>query len=73
VARDFFELAQLGGGQLFLALLSAAGGLVLASVVWRLPVIERLEEETAEGPADEEETEPRRPPPTHIPQTHPDG
>ncbi len=72
VARDFFELAQLGGGQLFLALLSAAGGLVLASVVWRLPVIERLEE-PAESPADEHETEPRRPPPTHIPQTHPDG
>ena len=34
----------LGGGQLFLALLSAAGGLVLASVVWRLPAIEQLEE-----------------------------
>jgi hypothetical protein len=74
VARDFFELVQLGGGQLFLALLSAAGGLVLASVVWRLPVIERLEEETAaESPADEQETEPRRPPPTHVPRTHPDG
>ena len=42
--RDFFELTQLGGGQLFLALLSAGGGLVLASVVWRLPAIERLEE-----------------------------
>ncbi|MGH2957141.1 MAG: HAD-IC family P-type ATPase, partial [Solirubrobacterales bacterium] len=45
VARDFFELTQLAGGQLFLALLSAAGGLVLASVVWRLPAIEKLEEE----------------------------
>jgi hypothetical protein len=43
--RDFFELTQLGGGQLFLALLSAAGGLVLASAVWRLPMVERLEEE----------------------------
>jgi magnesium-transporting ATPase (P-type) len=43
--RHFFELTQLGGGQLFLALLSAAGGLVLASAVWRLPVVERLEEE----------------------------
>jgi hypothetical protein len=42
--RDFFELAQLAGGQLFAALLSAAAGLVLASVVWRLPVIEQLEE-----------------------------
>ena len=42
--RDFFELTQLGGGQLFLALLSAAGGLVLASAIWRLPAIERLDE-----------------------------
>ncbi|HEX6585614.1 MAG TPA: HAD-IC family P-type ATPase [Solirubrobacterales bacterium] len=42
--RHFFELTQLGGGQLFLALLSAAGGLVLASVVWRIPYIEQLEE-----------------------------
>ena len=42
--REFFELSQMGGGQLFIALLSAAAGLVLASVVWRLPVIERLEE-----------------------------
>ena len=45
--REFFELTQLGGGQLFLALLSAAGGLVLASAVWRLPAIERLEEDPA--------------------------
>lgn len=43
--RDFFELTPLGGGQLFAALLSAAGGLVLASFVWRLPVIERLEDQ----------------------------
>ncbi|MFN2612417.1 MAG: HAD-IC family P-type ATPase [Solirubrobacterales bacterium] len=41
--RDFFALTALGGGQLFLAMLSAAGGLVLASAVWRLPVVERLE------------------------------
>ena len=51
--RDFFELTQLGGGQLFLALLSAAGGLVLASAVWRLPAIERLEEaSTSDLPPD---------------------
>lgn len=43
--RDFFELTVLGGGQLFLAMFAAAGGLVLASVVWRLPMVERLEEE----------------------------
>jgi magnesium-transporting ATPase (P-type) len=46
--RHFFELTQLGGGQLFLALLSSAGGLVLASAVWRLPAIERLEQEPSE-------------------------
>ena len=39
--RDFFDLTRMGGGQLFLALLSAAAGLVLASVVWRIPAIER--------------------------------
>jgi cation-transporting P-type ATPase E len=44
VARDFFDLTPMGGGQLFLALLSAAAGLVLASVVWRIPAIEQLEE-----------------------------
>ena len=43
-ARDFFDLTPMGGGQLFLALLSAAAGLVLASVVWRIPAIEQLEE-----------------------------
>ena len=42
--RDFFELSQMGGGQLFIALLAAAAGLVVASVVWRIPAIEQLEE-----------------------------
>jgi cation-transporting ATPase E len=42
--RSFFDLTPMGGGQLFLALLSAAAGLVLASVVWRIPAIEQLEE-----------------------------
>jgi magnesium-transporting ATPase (P-type) len=46
--RHFFELTPLAGGQLFVALLSAAAGLVLASAVWRLPQIERLEEEVEE-------------------------
>ena len=45
--RDFFDLTRMGGGQLFLALLSAAAGLVLASVVWRIPVIEQLEDKPA--------------------------
>jgi magnesium-transporting ATPase (P-type) len=73
VARDFFELTQLGGGQLFLALLSAAGGLVLASVVWRLPVIERLEEDAPRDEMVEREAGRTPTPPTHVPQTHPDG
>jgi cation-transporting P-type ATPase E len=75
VARDFFELTQLGGGQLFLALLSAAGGLVLASVVWRLPVIERLEDQPP--PPDREPhgpvAEPAPAPRAGIPQTRPDS
>jgi cation-transporting P-type ATPase E len=55
--RHFFELTPLGGGQLFLALLSAAGGLVLASAIWRLPAIEQLEHEVQEeSPPDEEDT-----------------
>jgi cation-transporting P-type ATPase E len=44
LAREFFDLTPMGGGQLFLALLSAAAGLVLASIVWRVPVIEQLED-----------------------------
>ncbi|HEX2359829.1 MAG TPA: HAD-IC family P-type ATPase [Solirubrobacterales bacterium] len=63
--RDFFELTRLDGWQLFLALLSAAGGLVLASVLWRLPVIERLEQQVEESsPPDEEETSAGRMPAT---------
>jgi cation-transporting P-type ATPase E len=42
--RDFFEMALLSATQWFLALLSAAIGLTIASVLWRLPQIERLEE-----------------------------
>jgi len=41
--RDFFELTLLTAGQWFLALLSAAVGLVIASLLWRLPYIQRLE------------------------------
>jgi cation-transporting ATPase E len=52
--RDFFEMELLNATQWFLALLSAAIGLTIASVLWRLPQIERLERplepgETAEG------------------------
>ncbi|HEX5984815.1 MAG TPA: HAD-IC family P-type ATPase [Solirubrobacterales bacterium] len=41
--REFFEMTLLGSGQWFLALLSAAAGLTIASLLWRLPQIERLE------------------------------
>ncbi len=41
--RDFFEMALLSATQWFLALLSAAAGLTIASVLWRLPQIEHLE------------------------------
>jgi cation-transporting P-type ATPase E len=64
--RDFFELTPLAGGELFLSLLSAAGGLVLASAIWRLPAIERLEQEVEEASPPEEERTPagRMPAPT---------
>ncbi len=42
--RDFFEMSLLTSSQWFLALLCAAVGLTIASVLWRLPAIERLEE-----------------------------
>ena len=41
--RDFFQMALLSATQWFLALLSAAIGLTIASLLWRLPQIERLE------------------------------
>jgi P-type E1-E2 ATPase len=42
--RDFFEMTLLTAAQWFLALFAAAVGLVVASVLWHLPFIERLEE-----------------------------
>ena len=41
--RYFFEMALLSATQWFLALLCAAAGLTIASLLWRLPQIERLE------------------------------
>lgn len=41
--REFFEMELLTASEWFLAMLSAALGLILASVLWRLPQIERLE------------------------------
>ncbi|HEU4739673.1 MAG TPA: cation-translocating P-type ATPase [Solirubrobacterales bacterium] len=41
--RDFFDLVLLNSTQWFLALFSAAVGLIIASLMWKLPQIERLE------------------------------
>ncbi len=41
--RDFFEMELISSVQWFLAMLAAAIGLTIASVLWRLPQIERLE------------------------------
>jgi cation-transporting P-type ATPase E len=65
--RNFFDMVILSAGQWFLAMLSAAGGLVLASVVWRLPVIQRLEE--GEEPAEPAPEDAGPPGPTHTPVT----
>ncbi|HKB50350.1 MAG TPA: HAD-IC family P-type ATPase [Solirubrobacterales bacterium] len=52
--RDFFQMALLTASQWFLALLCSAIGLTIASLLWRLPQIERLEapgyEPVAEDP-----------------------
>ncbi len=59
--RDFFELSTLTSGQWFLALLSAAIGMAIASVLWKLPPIERWEmpdvlDEPEEPPSPMEES-----------------
>ncbi len=41
--RHFFEMTMLSASEWFLALLCAAIGLTIASLLWRLPQIERLE------------------------------
>jgi cation-transporting ATPase E len=41
--RDFFDMVLLSAPEWFLALFSAAIGLTIASVLWKLPQIERLE------------------------------
>jgi magnesium-transporting ATPase (P-type) len=47
--RDFFEMVLLNATQWFLALLSAAAGLTIASVLWRLPQIEAWEAPVESG------------------------
>ncbi len=46
--REFFEMELLNATQWFLSLFAAAVGLTIASALWRLPQIERLEEPPAE-------------------------
>jgi cation-transporting ATPase E len=41
--RDFFDLVLLSAPEWFLALLAAAAGLTIASLLWKLPQIERWE------------------------------
>ncbi|MFL5898982.1 MAG: HAD-IC family P-type ATPase [Solirubrobacterales bacterium] len=41
--RDFFDMVLLSAPEWFLALLAAAAGLTIASLLWKLPQIERLE------------------------------
>ena len=50
-ARHFFEMALLDATQWFLALLCAAIGLTIASILWRLPQIEALEAVSPEAEA----------------------
>jgi cation-transporting ATPase E len=49
--RDFFDMALLDATQWFLALLCSAVGLTIASVMWRVPAIERLEAPDEDGRA----------------------
>jgi hypothetical protein len=67
--REFFDLVILSAGQWFLAMLSAAAGLVLASVVWRLPAIQRLEEPDRSAEPRPEPEHDGVPGPTHTPVT----
>jgi P-type E1-E2 ATPase len=46
--RGFFDMELLAGGQWFLALLCVAAGLLLASIIWRVPQVQRLEDDPAE-------------------------
>lgn len=41
--REFFDMAMLNASQWFIALLSAAIGLVIAALMWRLPIIHSWE------------------------------
>jgi magnesium-transporting ATPase (P-type) len=54
--REFFEMELLSATEWFLALLAAAIGLTIASLLWKLPQIEALEaQDDGEGEEDEED------------------
>jgi hypothetical protein len=55
--REFFDMTLLDAPQWFLALFAVAAGLAIASLLWRLPQIERWEVETAEGEPPEGEAD----------------
>lgn len=59
--RDFFDMAMLNASQWFISLLAAAIGLVIAGLMWRLPVIQSWEADEERLPIPPMET--RRPPP----------
>ena len=65
--RDFFDLELLSAGQWFLCLLSAAAGLVVAALAWRLPYIQRLEAPEVAGRADDAGRPPHQPRPADTP------
>ncbi|HEY7255266.1 MAG TPA: cation-translocating P-type ATPase [Solirubrobacterales bacterium] len=48
--REFFDMTLLSSSQWFLSLLSAAIGLTVASLIWRLPQVEALESPATESP-----------------------
>ncbi len=58
--REFFQMSILTALQWFLALFSAAFGLIIASVLWRLPQIQSLE-------APDITTDEEGPAPIHVP------
>jgi len=65
--REFFEMELLNATQWFLALLAAAIGLTIASLIWKLPQIEALEApDDGEGEEDEEDKRRHMPASTAI-------
>jgi magnesium-transporting ATPase (P-type) len=62
--REFFDMSMLGAPQWFVAMLAAALGLVIASVMWRLPQIQAWE--VPDDPEEEPPLEANPPSPTDL-------